>query len=71
MGYEVTLDGRGRDPKRKLWYPAVSQPPGIVLFPLDSAVERSLHSNHARKEVVQWTVAINRARWLTLRFVLA
>ena len=25
--------------------------------------------NHARKEVVQWTVATNPARWLTLRFV--
>jgi len=36
-------------------------------FPLDTRHRASLNSVHARKEVVQWTVAINPARWLTPR----
>jgi len=31
--------------------------------------DRFLHSFHARKEVVQWTVGKHHARWLTLRFL--
>jgi hypothetical protein len=44
-----------------------SRPDGLY-FPLDMLEERLVHCRHARKEVVQWTVAINPARWLTLRF---
>jgi hypothetical protein len=43
----------------------------LYSFSLDSPEGLFLHSAYARKEVVQWTVAINPARWLTLRFVLA
>jgi hypothetical protein len=39
----------------------------LLYFPLDSLDVAFVHSRHARKEVVQWTVAINPARWLTLR----
>jgi len=39
-----------------------------LYFSLDSPDAPFLNSNYARKEVVQWTVAINPARWLTLRF---
>jgi len=38
---------------------------GLYFF-LDTRKDRSLNSTHARKEVVQWTVA-NPARWLTPR----
>jgi hypothetical protein len=36
-------------------------------FSLDRSDDGFLHSFHARKEVVQWTVG-KHARWLTLRF---
>ena len=49
---------------------ARAMPPRMACtFPLTRPRERSLTLAHARKEVVQWTVATNPARWLTLRSV--
>jgi hypothetical protein len=44
-----------------------SEGPMGSTFSLDRSEEGFLHSFHARKEVVQWTVG-KHARWLTLRF---
>ena len=45
-----------------------SEGPTGSTFSLDTPDEAFLHSFHARKEVVQWTVGKHHARWLTLRF---
>src|SRR5438132_14099339 len=44
-----------------------SEGPMGSTFSLDRPDDGFLHSFHARKEVVQWTVG-KHARWLTLRF---